>query len=492
MKKIFTLLFAAGIGSQLFAGGIVTNTNQSVMFTRLQARDATLGIDAAYFNPAGLTLLPNNGFFLSLSNQTLGQTKWLTSENPLFNTVPTEYEGKVSAPFFPSIYAAYKLDKLAFSFGFNPIGGGGGATFEDGLPSFEGMVAPVVLGTKQILAPIDVATGGIYGFTNFNGYSYDVFFEGTSVYFGYQLNASYQITEMLSIGIGGRFVSAKDTYNGYLRDIQVNAPTTYGGSMAPGTYVRTVGTLTGQSAALEPYAAMLDASTADIEVDVVEKGTGFTPIFSLNAKISDQLNVMVKYEHATKLELETEVKDGKNGGGMYTDGEKSRSDMPTQIAVGAMYKPLDKLMLSTGFHMYLDSKADYGRTKDDGSGNIVHVANSDILDNSIEFALGGEYSLSEKLDVSLGWLTTKTGAKESYQNDLSYSLNSNTIGGGLGFNLNEKIQINLGGSYTMYAPVDVQYDGMTTVGAATTYKETYDKDVWIVAVGVNFNFGAGK
>ena len=113
MKKIFTLILAAATCGQLFAGGIVTNTNQSAMFTRLQSRDATLGIDAVYFNPAGLTLLPNNGFFFSLSNQTIGQTRSIKSNYTYLNN--GDYEGEVSAPFFPSIYAAYKMDKLAFN-----------------------------------------------------------------------------------------------------------------------------------------------------------------------------------------------------------------------------------------------------------------------------------------------------------------------------------------------------------------------------------------
>ncbi|NTV78917.1 MAG: hypothetical protein HGA25_07260, partial [Clostridiales bacterium] len=46
----------------ILAGGLVTNTNQSAMYTRLQNRNASTDIDAVYFNPAGLTKL-GNGFF---------------------------------------------------------------------------------------------------------------------------------------------------------------------------------------------------------------------------------------------------------------------------------------------------------------------------------------------------------------------------------------------------------------------------------------------
>ena len=45
-------------------------------------------------------------------------------------------------------------------------------------------------------------------------YSADIFFEGTSVYFGYQANVAYKINDMISVAVGVRLVSAKNTYNG--------------------------------------------------------------------------------------------------------------------------------------------------------------------------------------------------------------------------------------------------------------------------------------
>ena len=65
------------ISGSLLAGGLVTNTNQSAMFTRLQSRNASTDIDAVYFNPAGLTKL-GDGFYVSLNNQTIKQTQTIT------------------------------------------------------------------------------------------------------------------------------------------------------------------------------------------------------------------------------------------------------------------------------------------------------------------------------------------------------------------------------------------------------------------------------
>ena len=40
-----------------FAGGLLTNTNQNVAFNRHFSRDATIGIDGVYSNPAGVGFL---------------------------------------------------------------------------------------------------------------------------------------------------------------------------------------------------------------------------------------------------------------------------------------------------------------------------------------------------------------------------------------------------------------------------------------------------
>lgn len=526
MKKLYMIIATTLIGSSLFAGGILTNTNQSVVFTRMQALDATLGIEAVYFNPAGLTLLPNNGFYLSLSNQTLGQTRTITSDYTYLNN--GEYIGNVSAPFFPGVYAAYKMDKFVFSAGFNPIGGGGGGTYDDGLPSFEYGVSDLV--------PALASQGA-------QGYKMDVYFEGSSAWFGYQANISYQVNDMISIALGARFVQAKDTYDGYLNDIELNMGGTWtpahlimtgiatqatgggdglqplvdggAGGLTPeqalgagyidqATHDAIVGGLTGlgvdpsgltieESQAAYYGAAAKYTGTASIlqNQEAVSEATasGVTPIISVNIKPNDQFNFSFKYEHNTKLDFtyntEKDFTTGFFPDGtpetMFPDATTYRKDLPAQIVVGATYKPMDKLLISTGYHTYLDKSADW-------------AGEEDLLDgNSWEFALGLEYSLSEKLAASAGWLTTNSGVTEAYQSDLSHSLPSNTFGGGIEYKINEKININLAGSYTTYTVGEKNFENdLAGSGTMVPVKETYDKPIWIVAIGASINFGAVK
>lgn len=78
MKKVILISFLALAGSSAFAGGLMTNTNQSVHFLRNPALDATTGIDGVYANPAGLIFL-TDGLHLSLNNQSAYQTRTITS-----------------------------------------------------------------------------------------------------------------------------------------------------------------------------------------------------------------------------------------------------------------------------------------------------------------------------------------------------------------------------------------------------------------------------
>jgi len=460
MKRL-TLLFVGLLSLPFFSysGGIVTNQNQSAAYIRMFARDASTDIDAVFFNPAGLTKL-DDGFYLSLNYQYISQNKVVTSDYVNLTNTPVDFEGKISVPIFPGVYAAYKTGKFVFSFGWNPVGGGGGATFDRGLPAFE--------------MPVSDLRTSVPGVT---GYSLDAFFEGSSVFWGYQLGASYEINDMFSVFLGARYVTAKTTYAGHLKDVMITQggvetsaagfftataaqlqPLNDGlGALVTGgagaytldqalgamvidatTYAQLTGGLTAvgipTSVTIEQAyggvnpqyvgaqrAAYVLADQEDVEVE--QTGSGITPIIGVNISPNDKLNIGLKYEFLTKLELENNTTkdfiidyDPVNdiATGMFPDGEKFRNDMPALLSVGLDYKISDKFSVASGFHMYFDKSANYGRKL-----NGVYVDNDQVIDrNSTEFALGFEYILSEKMLLSIGYLNTQTGVTEDYQTDL--------------------------------------------------------------------------
>ncbi len=487
-------LFAIGmlmLSPVMFAGGLVTNTNQSAAFARTLTRHATLGIDAVYYNPAGLGVL-ERGLHLSLSNQSIFQTRAITSDYPYLSPTPKSYEAELTAPIFPSIYAAYKLDKWAFSVGFNIIGGGGTADFQTGLPSFEIPVASLVPMLQGALAPIDQGLAGAGlpdpGYRNISGYNMNAAFKGTSTYYGIQVGATYAINEMISVAIGGRYVMANNSYEGALSDVTIDSPEDYGGTQAPGDYLRTVATNPYLDEAtvgmLNGTAMLLDVATADANLNAVQKGSGFTPIIGLNIHLSDMVNIAARYEHRTKIELtnETEVDDV----GMFPDEAKTRGDLPGMFSLGAELKPLNKLTASVGFNYFLDKSAYYGNVNE----NNEQINNESTIDeNDWSFAASVEYKFLGILGVSLGYNGGNLGVNDDYQSDLNYANKFNSVAGGVFVNVTEMITINAGFTYVMYEDYS-EAQSYLPLGfpAAVGYTDTYAKNTKLFAIGVDFSF----
>jgi long-chain fatty acid transport protein len=543
MRKILTFVFATFITGSLFAGGLVTNNNQSIMFTRMQSRNASTGIDAVFFNPAGLTKL-DNGFYISLNNQTIGQTKTIRNNYTYLSGTPKEYIGKVSAPIYPGVYVAFKTGKLALSAGFNPIGGGGGAKYDKGLPSFEMQVADLVplLNSKSIPA---------------TQYSADINFEGTSVYFGYQANASYEINKMISVAAGLRFVTAKNTYTGYLKSISINPNYPAFGAGYTGGMVLAKDFFTSGATTLNTLAAGATAFVAGLQPIITGGGgsillsdgtavgltteqigqiqqilgaAGLTPAqigaqtiassqgvltvaapgFTANAAtmtgyaastadiyvdaeetgrgftpiLSLNISPSDKFNFSVKYEFKTKLElktkvKDNKGGGVFTDGTKVIADLPAILSLGAQFKPVEKLLLAGSFNYYFDKNVDY-----DGS-DLLDIQMIDH--NFLEYGLGAEYGVTDKFRVSAGWLGTKTGVNSNYQSDMDFDTNTNTFGGGFGYRILPLIDLNIGGQYTLYADGTKTFNHMLgTVPVPVT--ETYKKKTWVVGVGLDFYF----
>jgi long-chain fatty acid transport protein len=583
MRKLLTVLSALLITGSLFAGGLVTNTNQSASWVRLPSRNASTSIDAVYYNPAGLMKL-ENGFHVSLSNQSIWQSREISNNyaGPPATVVPAisgvtyglnqnVYKGSVKAPLYPSFFAVYKMDKLAFSLGFGIVGGGGSATYDKGLPSFA--MSP------SDLVPSLGAKAGV------KGYRLDAFFEGSSIFMGFQGGVSYKINDMISIAAGLRYVSAKNTYKGHLQDIQLDMG---GGNWLPATTVLTdptnglatqlagiktipaalgpaiAGGLGGQnltvaaslSTAIAGYKASIEKALATIGVpaaniavmtlsqisgaitaatpalndqiegikassslvanqaaDVEQTGSGITPIISINISPSENLNIAIKYEMMTKLELTNKTtqdltvgyqsKAGSVTGAlisdmtkpitMFPDGAKTRNDMPAMLSFGVDYKITSGFKACVGMNYYFDKGADYGHKTDHDLNSFTpteHIANKDIIaSNGFSVQGGLEYNISQKLLVSGGYIFANKGVDSKYQSDLTHGLGSNTFGAGGAYSITEKIQLNLGVSYTKYKEDSKSVDHMfpnTTVNVLST--ETYKKNAFMVGLGLDLRF----
>jgi len=525
MKK-FTLIFLAVVLlSQLsFAGGIVTNTNQSASFVRMLVRDASTDIDAVYFNPAGLTQL-EDGFYISASNQFIFQDRKITNDYSYLNN--HQYIGNTTALLFPDVYLAYKTGRFAFSAGLLPIGGGGSAEYQRGLPSFE-------LGISDLVPAL--RSKGV------TGYSSDLYFNGSSIYLGYQAGVSYKINDMVSIAAGARYVQATNTYKGHIESNYIyfaaggelattffsnassqyaagatqlagaatqygQAATQYGQAVAAYTQAGKTDSVakytalqagatamaTGYAAKAKVYgdsAKMMGAKAnllANQEADVTQKGTGITPFLGVNLTLLDKkLQIGIKYEFITKLQLtNSTAKDlliGYTATGIpetqFPDGAKINADIPAMLSIGASYLFTPKLLLTGGIHYYWDKNVNW-----DGQ-------EKNITNNSYEYGLGGEYAINEKCTVSAGYLFASSGVAISYNTDMSYDLSSSSFAAGLKIKLAPKVNLNLGCIYTDYYSITKNYThDLAGSGFLVPVVENYTKTSWDVSIGLDFQIG---
>lgn len=434
MKKITwisALLLIVSIPT--FAGGLLTNTNQHVLFLRMLARNASTEIDAVYSNPAGIAFM-EKGWHFSANGQSAYQTRKITTTFAPFamngGDVTKHYKGEASAPFIPSVYGAYVTDKWSIAGNFAISGGGGKATFNDGLGSFESIVSmvPIIVNTFgnmfPSLAPYEI-----------DRYSVDSYMQGRQYIYGLQLGATYKITDYLSVFAGGRMNYVSNHYKGYLRNIQIGLKS--GGPMvnASETFRNLANNV---SPALKESVEMLANATEDKELDCSQKGWGITPIIGADFKMG-KWNVGVKYEFKTNLNIENNTTINTTGYKDYDHGINTPNDIPSIITVGVSYNPIPEVQLAVGYHHFFDSHAKMANGKEKFTGGGTN-----------EYLGGISWDVTKWLQLSTGMQRTKYGVEDDYQTDMSFAVSSYSMGIGAGFNITPNLQLNIAYFWTKY------------------------------------------
>ena len=231
LKFVFVAVSMLFVGNTVEAGGLLTNTNQNVSFLRNPARDAAIGIDGVYSNPAGVVFL-GEGFHLSLNVQNVHQTRTIKTGFPLFvNNFSNpgqqvhKFEGTADAPILPSIQAAYNKGDWSFQFGFAVTGGGGKCEYDNGLGSFEQIVSGFPYASvngvsaidlmNQLYAGLGQVNPALAGHSMGNRYSYDSYMRGRQYYYGFTFGAGYKVNDNLSVYGGVRMLYGSSNYYGY-------------------------------------------------------------------------------------------------------------------------------------------------------------------------------------------------------------------------------------------------------------------------------------
>ena len=470
MRTKLTLLAAVLFSQTVLAGGILTNTNQNIAFNRMMSREASIGIDGVYSNPAGVAFL-SDGFRLSLNIQSAFQTRTIENEYALFanninnpNTKHT-FKGNATAPIIPSFQMAYNKNKWSFQLGFAITGGGGKCTFDNGLGSFEQAIAGLaysgvfesIFGSKvrELMAsgltqeqatmalknnPEAMAQMQQAAFTNAK-YSFDAYMKGRQYYFGLQLGAAYKFSEMFAGYVGLRVNYANNNYYGYVKDV----------------------TVAGQPTGMQ------------ISLNCDQLGWGVTPIIGVDFRPNNHFNFSARYEFKTRMRLKNQsanempdVPAVKEALAKFDDGKKIADDIPALLTIGAGYSPIEPLRINAGFHYFFDRQA-----------TCYNEKNRLLSRGTIEWNAGVEYDINKKFTVSAGWQNTNYGMTPEYMDDKSFSVNSNSIGVGGVFHLNKTVDINLAYFTSLYGHMKTEIEG---------YKSDFTRTNHVIGVGVDLKF----
>ena len=455
MKKLFLIgATALMVSNSTFAGGILTNTNQNAAFLRNPARGAVIAIDGVYSNPAGIAFMPQ-GFHLSVSWQAAWQKRLMDVNNNLFGMnadgkgASRTFEGVAKAPVIPSFQAAYVInDKWSVSAQFAVGGGGGKCEFAEGLPMFEELIGGIVY-----------KNGG-------NSYALNQNLTGEQYFYGFQVGASYKITDNFSVFGGARGVLANCSYTGAIANIKANgmnaaeysalSEQAAAGAQQAATAAQQYAAA-GMAAEAAKYAAMAEeykaaavkagtvaAMIGDYKLDCSQSGFGITPIIGLDWNLG-KLNLAAKYEFRTKINLENESNNSANltalatqvpAVAVYADGAKVRSDIPAILTLGAMYQITDNVRAMGGFHYYWDK---------DAKGTPIKKG-----DNTWEANLGLEWDVNDKVLLSLGGQRTQYGFDDADMQDTNFNISSSAICVGGAYKFSEKIKLNLGYMHSFY------------------------------------------
>ncbi len=510
------LLLAMTTSTQ--AGGLLTNTNQNIAFNRNFARVGAIGIDGVYFNPAGVAFL-DQGFHLSLNFQNVYQTRQITSafSVPAFANTPYEYpftlnggdktdgskfyEGKASVPILPSFQVAYNKDKWSFQAGFGLTGGGGKASFNEGLPSFERQIAILPALINQQLPTFSTLLGQQE--TPATSYSMQSYMSGHQYNFGLQLGVAYKINENLSVFGGARFNYIYNKYEGNITNIsadvngnnqnlyeyfgskaklltekaaalqaQAVAAKTQADAYQAQANAATDPTAKAQlQAAANQYAAGAQQASAgaklvsagadklnsskelvkDRYVEVSQRGWGITPILGIDYR-TGKWNFAARYEFTTKFNIENNTK--RDDTKKYENGVNTPNDIPGILALGAQYEVLKNLRVMAGYNHYFDKDA---RMDNNKQRFLKH--------NTQEFLAGVEWDINPSVTVSAGGQRTLYGLGDGkYLTDLSFVTSSYSFGVGAKIKVAKNAHLNVAYFFTNYSKFTKNYEDAITIG----------------------------
>ena len=497
---VFTLITVSNVSASRIHQEDGIFPNHSCEYIRTLNRFASTKPDAAFYNPAGLSFLEEDGLHVMFSAQTLYVKKTHamdyyaiqvvgSNETPVqtFHTrspftantdtnihmsnLPDQYYSETTSPVLPDFDVVYKQDNWTAYFDFSVMQAAPGTTFKDG--------AAVIdwgnLAIKETECAKDYASDPTT-VPELRGYYRKAEATRDEMFIGATFGGSYLINNSLSVGGGIRVIKANGQMSIDVTDVLFFKRNPISG---------------------EDF--MLNGD--DWHIDTEYEGLGFGFICSLDYKVSDALNFGVKCEYYTPLELDkttnrfTAPSVVEKGGNLdvFKDGSPSpgneleyqhglgQSELkvtyPPTIAAGISYGVLDNLKIDGSLEISFRDQVDLDGREDD-------------YDLGYKYGMALRWAVKEDLEASCGYLYTNFGIKEDKRNESDMLLPNHAIGGGFGIKLSKNTEISLGASYIFSEDKQTDIDEFTNATDPTWHslRKDFKEKRYIFSTGITYRF----
>ncbi|MBQ9650709.1 MAG: transporter, partial [Prevotella sp.] len=440
----------------------------------------------------GVVFMPE-GFHLAVNWQMARQTRTITSTNPLFalgkkNDGKTEktFEGVANAYAIPSLQAAYNKGDWSVQFNFSMPGGGGVCEYGNGLGSFESAVGMIAHQLKGL---------GV------EGYDVDAYMRGRQYYFGFQLGAAYKISDHWSIYGGLRMLYGDASYKARLNNIMVKQAGEYitfdefiSNSIADINQAKAKAELLGQigiqltpeqQATLErgeaalPSLRNLEKYSQGVNLMSIQTGFGFAPIIGIDYKVGN-FNFAAKYEFNTEMKMRNHSTLDKameiEAVNKYQDGTDVDEDAPALLTLGAQWNVIPEVRLNLGYHHYYDKNAHW-----------YNNAQDKLSRGTNEYLAGVEWDISPRVNISCGGQITRYGLTDDYMNDMSFVVNSYSVGAGISYKATDHITLTAAYFQTNYGDYDKVTQANPQTGA-TIVGDSFTRTNRVIGLGCQVDF----
>lgn len=277
------------------------------------------------------------------------------------------------------------------------------------------------------------------------------------------MGSAYKINKDLSVYGGLRLLWGSATYKAKISNIQVkiegdgymdfgsflsSSTATVDGALARvsagmaqmeaagATALPQYAELQAQKAQLEGTRSSLDALqkySQGVNLLCNQSSVGVAPVVGIDYR-TGRFNLAAKYEFKTQIRMKNESSVNEaseiQAVNKFRDGEEVNEDQPALLSLGVQYSPIDAVRVNLGFHHYFDKDADW-------YGNSQRMLDHDTN----EYLAGVEWDINDRLTASCGGQLTRYGLTDQYMNDMSFVVNSYSLGFGANYKLSDKVTL---------------------------------------------------